>query len=82
MLLDSVNSADVGVIESGSCLRFPLESFQVLAVLREFFRQELQRDGALELGVLGLVDHTHAAAAQLLQNAIVGNRLPDHGPAP
>ena len=65
MLLNSVDGADVGVIERGRSLRFALESFQGLPVPREFFRQELQGNGALELGVFGLIDDAHAAAAQL-----------------
>ena len=32
---------------------------------------------AMQFGVLGLVHHTHAAAAKPLQDAIVGNSLPD-----
>ena len=55
-----------------------LEPFQGLPVLGEFFRQELQGDGTLELGVLGLIDDTHAPATQLLQDAIVGNGLANH----
>jgi hypothetical protein len=82
VLLNSVNRADVGVVQSRSCLGFPLESFQVLSVLGEFFRQELQRDGALEFGVLGLIDHTHTPATQLFYDAVVGDRLADHGRAP
>ena len=82
VLLYSVNRADVGVIESRSCLGLPLESLQVLSVLGEFFRQELQGDGALELGVLGLVHHAHTATTQLLQDAVVRNGLANHGEGP
>ena len=38
-------------------------------------RQELHRHEAPELGVLGLVDHTHPTAAQPLQDAVAGNRF-------
>ena len=41
--------------------------------LRQSRRQELERDEAAELRVLGLVDDAHAAAADLLQDAVVGN---------
>ena len=40
--------------------------------------EELQRHHAAELGILGLIDDTHAAAAQLLQDAIVRNGLANH----
>ena len=39
---------------------------------------ELEHDQAPKLGVLGLVNHTHPAAADPAQNAVMGNCLP-HG---
>jgi len=44
--------------------------------------QKLQGHHAAELRVLGLIDHTHAAATQLFQNAVVGNGLTNHGEGP
>ena len=41
-------------------------------------RQKLQCDGALEFGVLGLVDHTHPSFANLLGDAVMRNGLADH----
>ena len=41
-------------------------------------RQELQSDEAAEFGVLGLVDHTHAAPAELLDDAVMRDGLADH----
>ena len=41
--------------------------------------QKLQRHQPAELGVLGLVDDTHAPATQLLDDAVMGNRLAEHG---
>jgi len=35
-------------------------------------------DEAAQFGVLGLVDHTHAATAELLEDTIVRHRLADH----
>ena len=46
-----------------------------LRISRQFIGQELEGDKAAKLGVLGLVDHTHSAAAQFLQDAIVRNGL-------
>src|SRR5215469_5224635 len=40
-------------------------------------RQELQRHKSTELHILGLVDHTHSAAAELFEDAVVGNGLAD-----
>ena len=33
----------------------------------------------MELGVLGLVDHTHAAAAELFEDAVMRDGLANHG---
>ena len=41
--------------------------------------QELGSNVAAQTQVFGLVDHTYAAATQLLQNTVVGNGLADHG---
>jgi hypothetical protein len=78
VLADVINSADIGVIECGGSLRLALEPFQGLPVLGEFFGQELQGDGALELGVLGLIDHAHAAATEPLNDAVMRDGLADH----
>jgi hypothetical protein len=43
------------------------------------FGQELQRNEATKLGILGFIDYTHSPAAQLLDNAVMGDGLPDHG---
>ena|SRR6266568_5021181 len=42
------------------------------------FRQKLQSDKAAEFSVLGLVDNPHPAAAKLLDDAVMRNRLADH----
>ena len=49
-----------------------------LRVMGEFVRQELQSDVTAELYVLGFVHHSHATAAQLLNNAVVRDGLADH----
>ncbi len=46
---------------------------------RQLLGQELQRDAAAELQILGLVDDAHAAAAELREDAVVRDRLADHG---
>jgi hypothetical protein len=44
----------------------------------EFVGKELKSDVATEFQVFRLVDHTHAPAADLAEDAVMGNRLP-HG---
>jgi hypothetical protein len=33
----------------------------------------------MKVGVLGLVDHTHSAASEILNDAVVQDGLADHG---
>jgi hypothetical protein len=61
----------MGMVQSRGGARFALKAFQSLAVLGKMFRQELQGDEPAELHVLGLVDHTHATATQLLEDAMM-----------
>ena len=73
VLVNIVDRADVGMVEGGGGLGLTLEALQRLMVLGHFFRQEFERNEAVELGVLGLVDDTHSAAPELLQDAVVGD---------
>ena len=83
VLVDVVDGADVGVVECGGGLGLPPEPLEGDPIAEELLGQELQRNGSVEAGVLGLVDDTHASAAKLLEDPVVGDRLPDHGnPAP
>ena len=74
---DLVNRADIWVVEGrcGSC--FPPKAFERLRVSGYIFREKLEGDKATKVGVLGFVDHTHPAAAQLLDDAVVGDGLAD-----
>jgi len=79
VLADFVNRADVRMIQCGRGTSFTSEAFQRLGVMREVFRQEFQSDEAPKLGILSLVDDTHPAATQLLDDAIMRDTLTDHG---
>jgi hypothetical protein len=78
-LADLINRADVGMIQGRSRPRFPTKSFQRLRVISHIIGKELQSDEASKMGVLGLVNHTHPAPAEFFDDAVVRNRLPDHG---
>src|SRR5271157_267702 len=78
VLVDVVDGADTGMIEGGRGLSLALEALQGLMVPGHFLRQELEGDEAVELGVFGLIDHTHSAAAEFLHDAVVRNRCSDH----
>jgi len=43
----------------------------------DVLRQKLESDKAIEARVLGFVDYAHATAANLFDNAVVGDGLPD-----
>jgi hypothetical protein len=47
--------------------------------LRDSVGQKLQGDKPVQVDVLSLVHHTHAATAQLFDYAVVRDGLADHG---
>src|SRR5579862_408355 len=77
-----VNGAYVGMVQRGCSLRFAAKACQSLGIARNVLRQELEGNKAMQAGVLGLVDHTHSAAAQFLDDAVMRDRLADHGATP
>ena len=77
-LVDVVDRADVRVLERGSGPRLALEALERLRVPRDVLGKELQSDVAPQARVLGAVDDAHAAAAQLLDDPVAGDRLADH----
>jgi hypothetical protein len=78
VLADLVDSADIGMIQSGCSASLAAKTCERLWVFGHIFGKKLQSDEAAEVRVLGLVDHTHAAATQLLQDAVVRNGLAEH----
>ena len=76
MFADVMNHTDVGMIEGSGRPRLALKALERLGVGCELFRQELKRYGSAERGIFGLVNHSHPATAQLLQNAVVRNCSP------
>src|SRR6059036_3061974 len=80
--IPSNSTADVGMVEGGRGAGFTLEAFERLAIARKLLGQKLQGDAAAEARVFGLVHHAHAAAPELLEDAIVGDGLADHGGSP
>src|SRR5205809_6142718 len=49
---------------------------------RELIGQELESNVAAQTQVFGLIDHTHATAAQSFQDAVMRNGLASHGRTP
>jgi hypothetical protein len=63
--LEAVHLRDVGMVERGQDLGFPLEAREPIRVAGEGLRKDLERDVAVEPGVTGAVDLAHAAFPQL-----------------
>jgi len=76
---DLVDGADIWVVERRSRPGLSAKTFECLGVLGKIIGQKLQGDESPKPGVLGLVDDTHPAAAQLLDDVVVRDDLADHG---
>ena len=77
-LVDLVNDADVGMAERGRGLRLVEEARLLFGALDSLRRDELERDGASELRVLGPVDDAHAARAELAEDPVMGYEFVFH----
>src|SRR6267378_7849378 len=82
VLADFINGANVGVVQSGSGASFAAETLESMRVTDQIVGEEFESDKAAEVGVFGLVDDAHAAAAQLFNDAVVRNGFADQGMAP
>ena len=78
LFADVVDRADVGMIQRGRGLRFALKARQRLRIRATSSGRNFSATKRCRRDVLGLVDHTHAAAAQLLDDAVVRDGLADH----
>ena len=79
LLTDVKDHANIGMIQRGGSLRFALKAAEGLCISSYFFRQEFESDKTVETNVLSLVDDTHPAAAEFLNDAVVRDGLADHG---
>ena len=77
-VIDFVDGADVRVVQGGRSFGLALKTAEGLCVVGEFVGKELQGNVATELEVFCLVHDTHPPAADLAEDAVMGNRLP-HG---
>jgi hypothetical protein len=77
-LTDVMDGADMWVVQCGCGLGFTLEAAQGLRVFSDVVRKEFEGNETVQACVLGLVDYSHPAAAQLLDDAVVRDGLADH----
>ena len=78
---DFVNGADVGVVQCGGGLGFALKTGESLRIAGYVIGKELEGDEAVKARVFRFVDDAHAAAAELLDDAVVRDGLADHFPS-
>src|SRR6266571_97296 len=77
-LTDVVNRANILMIQSRRRLRLALEAGECLRVSGNLLRQKLESDETMEPSVLSLIDNTHSAATQLIDDAVVRDGLAMH----
>ena len=73
LFADIVDRANVGMIQRGGCLGFALEAAEGLLVAGNFVGKKFQRDEALQAGVFGFVNDAHASAAEIFDDAVMGD---------
>jgi hypothetical protein len=78
-LADVVNLDDVGVLQAGDRRGLGAKAGQALRAGLGPGQHHLQRHGAIEAELPGLVDHAHAAASQLPQDLVARHRRPVAG---
>ena len=76
VLADFVNRADVGMVQRRRSLGLTLKTLNRLWFLGKLAGKNF-RATKRQFGVFGLVHHTHPAAAELVNNAVMRNRFAD-----
>ena len=79
LLADIVDRADIGVVQRRCRARLAVKPGQRLGIPRQVRRQELQRGEAMEPCVFRLVHDAHTAAADALDDLVVGYPQTDQG---
>src|SRR5262249_1875064 len=65
------------MVQCRGCFGFPPKALQSLSVARHVVGQEFERDETAQSRVLSLIDNTHPAPAEFLQDAVMRNGLAD-----
>ena len=79
-LISSISNTrtDIWVMQRRCSLCFALEPGSNVSVAEQMGRQKLESNLSFQLRVLGLVDDTHAAFAELLGDLVMGDGLANH----
>ena len=81
-LADIVNLHDVGMLQARKRRGLGAKAGQVLGACLNPLQNHLQRHGALEPELPGLVNHPHAASSQFPQDFVAGHSRPIRSPPP
>ena len=76
--IDFVNSADIRMIYGGRSAGFAHKARAGFFVAHQFGSKCFDGDSAMELGVFGLVDHTHPTFAYFFHDAVMKYGSSDH----
>jgi hypothetical protein len=71
LIVNFVDGADVRMIQCRCCLGFALKAAECLRVFGYLVGQELRGDEATEFDILSLVDDTHPATTEFLDDAVM-----------
>ena len=71
LLANVMNRADVGMVQGGSGLCLALEAAERLRIASHLIGQKFESNKPAQPGILGLVNHAHAASTQLLDNSVM-----------
>jgi hypothetical protein len=77
-LVDVVDRADIRVLKRRGSLGLSNKALYRFVVACEVRRKEFECNSALQAGVFGFVDHTHAAFTKLFEDPVVRNGLANH----
>ena len=77
LFAEIVNVQDVRVVDLGQALGFAFEARDEVAVARQFRRQHLDCDAAIQAQLAGVVDRSHATLADLAVDEAAAQRSAD-----
>ncbi len=78
IVLDTVNGADVGMVQQRSGPGLAGKSLERLGIAGKVLWNELQGDVAPKFEVLGLINHAHTPAPQFAKDAVMRYLLTNH----
>ena len=76
LMADVMDGQDVGMVQGGSRLGFPLEATQAISIVGETGWEDFDRDPAIEAGIECAVHLTHAACPERTEDLIRTERGP------